>query len=113
MSDDSNPRKSAVDAAEKVLTAIYGEDLEGCPITLEAVSAIIEDGMIAETKNYKMLNEALIGAIRQIQNVSTPPNKEEVETIEEVADVLGERADVIHQVTTKILEAWDKAKGQL
>ena len=113
MSEDSKARKSAIDTAEKVLTAIYGEDLTGCSISLEAVSAIIEEGMTAETKNYKMLNEALIGAIKQIQNVSTPPSKEEVQTIEDVADVLGERADVIHQVTTKILEAWEKAKGQI
>lgn len=113
MNEPLKPRQSAVDAAEKILVAIYGEDLEGCKISLDAVSAMVEEAVSAETANYKMLNEALIGAIEQIQLVSTPPRKDEVGTIEEVADVLGERADTIHQVTTKILEAWKKAQGQV
>ena len=113
MSEPLKPRKFATDAAEKILVAIYGEDLEGCRIRLDAVSAMIEEAISAETANYKMLNEALIGAIQQIQLVSTPPLKEEVGTIEEVANVLGERADSIHEVTTKILEAWKKAQGQI
>ena len=110
MSENPSSRKIASDTAEKILAAIYGEDLLGCPISLDAVSEIIQEGIDAETKNYKMLNEALIGALRQIQSVSTPPDKEEVQSIDEVINVLGERADAIHQVTTKILEAWEKAK---
>ncbi len=113
MSEPLSSRNSATDAAEKILVAIYGEDLEGCKIRLDDVSAMVEEAVSTETANYKMLNEALIGAIQQIQLVSTPPRKEEVETIEEVAAVLGKRADTIHEVTTKILEAWKKAQGQI
>jgi hypothetical protein len=113
MSENPKPRKIAMDTAEKILAAIYGEDLEGCAVNLESIAAIVEEGIRAELKSYKMLNEALIGAIQQIQTVSTPPEKEEVETIQELADLLGERADAIHQVTTKILEAWEKAKEQI
>ena len=113
MSENLEPRKIALETAEKILAAIYGEDLEGCTANLESIAAIVEQGISAQTKSYKMLNEALIGAIHQIQTVSTPPGKEEVETIQELADLLGERADAIHQVTTKILEAWEKAREQL
>jgi hypothetical protein len=112
MSENPASRKLAGDTAEKILAAIYGDDLHGCPVSLDVVSEIVQQCIDAETKNYKMLNEALIGALRQIQSVSTPPNKEEIQSIEEVVNVLGERADAIHQVTTRILEAWEKAKEQ-
>lgn len=113
MSENPSSRKIANDTAEKILAAIYGEDLLGCPISLDQVSAIVQEGINAGTDNYQMLNEALIGALRQIQTVSTPPEKEEIQSMEEVITVLGERADAIHQVTTKILEAWEKAKEQI
>lgn len=60
-----------------------------------------------------MLNEALIGALRQIQSVSTPPDMTEIQSVEEVVNVLSEHADAIPQVTSKILEAWEKSKGQI
>ena len=110
MSDDAKPSKAAMDAAEKVLVAIYGEDLTGCSISLDAVANIIEENLIAETKNHKMLNEALIGAIRQIRDVSTPPKKDELGT-EDVVGILSERADAIYKVTSQILDAWEKARN--
>jgi hypothetical protein len=113
MSDNIGPRKIAFDTAEKVLAAIYGEDLEGCVVTLQSIAEIVEQGIESQTLSYKLLSEALIGAVRQIQTVSTPPEKDEVKTIQELADLLGDRADAIHQVTTKILDAWEKAKEQL
>jgi hypothetical protein len=113
MSENPSSRKIAADTAEKILAAIYGEDLQGCTISLDTVTGIVQEGVDAGTKSYKMLNEALIGALRQIQTVSTPPQKEEIQSMEEVISVLSERADAIHQVTTKILEAWEKAEGQI
>ncbi|MEO5804216.1 MAG: hypothetical protein ABIR24_11870 [Verrucomicrobiota bacterium] len=112
---DENPpsRKTATETAEKILAAIYGDDLLGCPVNLETISAIVQEGISAETKSFKMLNEALIGALRQIQSVSTPPSKEEIESVDEVVNLLSERADAINHVTTKILEAWEKAKPQI
>jgi len=110
MSDDAKPSKAALDTAEKILVAIYGEDLTGCSISLDVVAGIIQERLVVETKNYKMLNEALIGAIRQIRDVSTPPDKQGLETIEDVVGILSERADAIHKVTSQILEAWEKAR---
>lgn len=113
MSENSPSRNVAGDTAEKILTAIYGEDLRGCPVSLDSVILLVQEGINAEARSHKMLNEALIGALRQIQAVSTPPAKEEIQTMEEVISVLGERADAIHQVTTKILEAWEKTQGKI
>ena len=112
MNENASSRKTANDTAEKILAAIYGDDLRGCSVSLDAVSDLVQQGINAETKNYRMLNEALIGALRQIQTVSTPPKKEEITSVEEVVGLLGERADAIHQVTTKILEAWDQSQKQ-
>lgn len=108
-----SPNKVATETAEKILAAIYGDDLKGCSVRLETIAKVVQEGIAAEVTSHRILNDALIGALRQIQTVSTPPSKDEVESLEAVVKVLSERADAIHHVTTKILEAWEKAKEQI
>ena len=111
MTDPLRSSKAAQDAAEKVLVAIYGEDLSGCTINPDAVSAIIQGSIDSETKDYRQLAEALIGALQQIQIVATPPGKSEIRGTDELVQLLGSRADAIRDITTKILVAWDEFKG--
>jgi hypothetical protein len=108
MNPNSKPGKAASEAAEKVLVTLYGEDLIGCPTSIDAIAAIIQEAVAVETNGHRQLAEALIRALRQIQTVSTPPTRAEVQDIQELARILGERADGIHQITSKILDAWDK-----
>jgi hypothetical protein len=108
MSDSSRTSKAAQDGADKILVAIYGEDLTGCQISPDEVSAIIQSSINFETKAYRELAEALISAIRQVQVVATPPDKAEVTNADELIEVLGRRADGIREITGKILDAWDK-----
>lgn len=111
MSDEVRISRAAQDAADKVLAEIYGEDLVGCQTDPAVIAKIIQGGMNVETRDYRQLAEALIGAIQQIQIVSTPPSKEEVRTTEDLVELLGSRADAIREITTKILQAWDDFKG--
>ncbi len=107
MSEEARCSKAAQDAAEKVLVSIYGEDLHGCHTNPAVLAEIIQQGMDGETKDYRQLSEALIGAIQQIQIVATPPSKSEIRTAEELVTLLGSRADAICDITTKILTAWE------
>ena len=111
MSEAPTPGKLATDTAEKILVAIYGEDLTGCQISPDSVAGVIQQAMNVETRDYRQLAEALIGAIRQIQVVATPPDKSEVESVQDLAETLGKRADAIQEISTKIIQAWDEFKG--
>jgi hypothetical protein len=107
MSEEPRTSKAAQDAAEKVLVSIYGEDLIGCRADLGQLSQIIQQGINSETKDYRELAEALIGALQQIQIVATPPNKSDIRSTEELVQLLGSRADAIRVITSKILTAWE------
>lgn len=113
MSENLGSQKTATEVTEKILEVIYGPDLQGCSVNIQLISTAVGEGISSEVKKYKLLNDALIGAIRQIQAVSTPPNKEEIQSMEEVVNVLSQRADAIHEVTTRILEAWENARDNI
>lgn len=101
----NKPEKTALDTAENVLHRIYGDDFAGCTVTLEAVAEIIQAGMGEEGKGDRALVEALTEVIRAIQTLATPPDKAQVKSVQELAALLGERADAIRLVTGKALEA--------
>ena len=112
MSQSPRTSKTAQETAEKVLASIYGEDLIGCRADLTELTKIIQQGIDAESKDYRELAQALIGAIQQIQIITTPPPKSDIRTTEELIQLLGSRADGIQEITTKILTAWQSFQQQ-
>ncbi|MDQ6630604.1 MAG: hypothetical protein M3Y82_02475 [Verrucomicrobiota bacterium] len=105
--------QAANETAEKILTAIYGADLHNCHTRIESIGAIIQETLSAEIETRQVMLEALIEAIRKIQLVATPPAAEDIQSMETLANVLGQRADAIRIITTEILRAWEKAAANL
>ena len=112
MSTNPSPGKLANDTAEKVLVAIYGEDLHDCRASLDEIAGIIQEGMNAQAADQRALVEALIEAIRNIDLIATPPPPTAVKNIEDVASILSQRTDAIRQISAKVLAMWEKLKSQ-
>jgi hypothetical protein len=108
MSESSPPSRAAVEAAERILTEIYGEDLINCHVSLETVAGLVQEGMDSSVVDYKGLVEALIGAMRKIDLMVTPPEAGHVQTKDDLMALLGERADSIRQITSRVLAEWEK-----
>jgi hypothetical protein len=108
MSEPSQPSRAASEAAEKILTEIYGEDLINCHTSLETVARLVQEAMVSDGADYRGLVEALIGALRKIDLMVTPPEPGQVQTKEELMALLGERADAIRQITSRVLAEWEK-----
>ena len=112
MSENPPPGKFAADTAEKVLAAIYGEDLLDCRASLDEIAGVIQEGMNSQGADERALVEALIEAIRNIDLIATPPPPTAVNNIEEVASILSQRTDAIRQISAKVLAMWEKLKPQ-
>ena len=106
----TQPDKAALDAAEQILHRIYGDDFAGCNVTLDAIAEIIQARVGDEGKGDRALTDALVEVIQAIQALATPPESSQIKSVQELANLLGERADAIRLVTGKALEAARLAK---
>jgi hypothetical protein len=85
-----------------VLRTIYGDDLHGCPVSLEAIGRIIQTASEEQgTKELMDLYEKLVEAIHLL---STPPSAGQVSDASSLQALLGERLDAIHTLTEKTLK---------
>jgi hypothetical protein len=76
MSDiHSNPADAA---AERILTAIYGEDLTGCKVSLGSISTIIAETIAEARARDQLVTRMLVEVIEKIQLIATPPDKNDI-----------------------------------
>lgn len=102
MSKDAQPDSLALATAEEVLRKIYGDDLIGCKVTLEEIGRIIQRG--AEPRGINELIELYEKLVEAIHLLSTPPTRPEVSDATQLRELLGQRLDAIHELTTKTLQ---------
>jgi len=94
--------------AEKILCAIYGEDLIGCRITPEVIAPIIQEALDANAKKEQTVNSLFVQVLEKIQLIATLPDRSQVRDYAHLASLLGERADAIQVITSETLKAWHK-----
>lgn len=90
--------------AEELLTRIFGEDLAGCPVTLDEVAGIVQRTVEDRTQQDGRLLETYDTVISSIHQLATPPESARAATPEELRSLLGERLDAIRTITTRTLE---------
>lgn len=104
---------AATTAGEQILQTIFGDDLEGCSISLDALVTIIERAihtvMICEAELLS-LHES---ATEAFQLLSTPPPTGVALSVEALNCVLAERLDAIHTISKKLSAADAAARAQL
>jgi hypothetical protein len=92
-------------AAEEILRTIYGDDLEGCAVSLDAIAGVIRDAMRRETDRATDVTELHEKGFEAVQLLSTPPPDGDTLSAEELRSLLGERLDKIREVSTQIIAA--------
>lgn len=97
--------RAANAAAEEVLRVIYGDDLQGCTVSLDSVAAVIRTTFEAHVQTAGELAELHAKGFEAVQLLSTPPADGHALSPEDLRTLLGERLDQIRTVATKILSA--------
>lgn len=105
MMSDAQLARAANVAAEEVLRVIYGDDLQGCTVSLDDVAAVIRSAFDEHLRSAGDLAELHAKGFEAVQLLSTPPADGHALSPEDLRTLLGERLDKIREVATKILGA--------
>ena len=103
-SDPETPRASRA-AAEEILRNIYGDDLAGCNVSLDRITAVISMAMAGQTQVSRALAELNENAYEAIRLLSTPPADGHSLNADELRSLLSDRLDKIQSVATKVIAA--------
>jgi len=112
MSTDAQPEPQAFIAAEEVLRTIYGDDLKGCNVSLDAIAGIIDQSLkqtAARNAEWLELYEKVIEAVHLL---STPPDKTKVTESTNLQALLTQRLDAINAVTSKTIQTLAIVRGK-
>jgi hypothetical protein len=107
MSDQrpASPPPAARLAAEEILRIIYGDDLEGCAVSLDRITEVISTAMAGQAQFDRAIAELNEKAYEAIRLLSTPPADGPSLNADELRSLLGDRLDKILQLATKVIAA--------
>jgi hypothetical protein len=97
--------KTAQSAAEEILRIIYGDDLAGCNVSLDRITAVISMALAGHTQVAGALAELNEQAYEAIRLLSTPPANGQSLSADELRSLLSDRLDKIQSVATKVIAA--------
>ena len=98
-------RKTARSAAEEILRIIYGDDLEGCSVSLDRITEVISAAMAGQAQFDRAIAELNEKAYEAIRLLSTPPADGQSLNPDELRSLLGDRLDKILTLATKVIAA--------
>jgi hypothetical protein len=101
MNPESEHTKASL-AAEEILRLIYGEDFEGCAVSLESVAAIVLEAIQWRAAQGKELLELHEKVVEAVDLLSTPPGQQSPNEPGVLLSLLGQRLDAIHTITQKL-----------
>ncbi len=107
MSDQrlESPPQAARVAAEEILRIIYGDDLEGCTVSLDRITEVIAAAMAGQAQFDRAIAELNEKAYEAIRLLSTPPANGQSLNADELRSLLGDRLDKILTLATKVIAA--------
>jgi hypothetical protein len=106
------PEKLAQLIAEEILRRIFGDDLHGCPVRLDEISALIDQALKQRALQDQAVIDMFEKVVEAMHVLSTPPDPEKVPTPEQLRSLLGQRLDAIHTLTTKTIETSRQLKAE-
>ena len=112
MDSDPQMQRAARGAAEEILRVIYGDDLEGCTVSLDRITEIISAAMAAHAQESRAMAAVYEKGFEVIQLLSTPPANGQALGADELRSLLGERLDKIQSLASKAIAA-SKAQRDL
>jgi hypothetical protein len=96
--------------AEELLAAIFGDDLAGCPVSLDQVALIVQDAVEQRAAQDAKLLELHSTVINSIQQLATPPESARDAGPNELRSLLSERLDAIRAIAVKTTETMDRVR---
>ena len=105
MESDPQVQDVARGAAEEILRIIYGDDLEGCTVSLDRITEIISAAMVAHAQETHAMAEVYEKGFEVIQLLSTPPANGQALSADELRSLLGDRLDKIRSLASKAIAA--------
>jgi hypothetical protein len=111
METDRPIQTTARAAAEDILRIIYGDDLEGCTVSLDRVTAVIAAAIAGHNQFDRAMKDLNAQAYEAIRMLSTPPANGQSLNPEELRSLLGERLDKIQALATKVIAATQAQPG--
>lgn len=119
MSEQKEPGLVSMRAAEKILQAIYGDDMLGCAVRMETVAAPVQEVLDEEIRRQMLLVQLFVKVLEKIELIATPPEKSDIGDAQQLAALLGERADAVREISgealaacRKLLEQQQRSMGQ-
>jgi hypothetical protein len=105
MEPDPQTKKMTRAAGEEILRLIYGDDLEGCTVSLDRITEVIADTVTAHGQVAQAIADLHQKGFEAIQLLSTPPPNGPALGADELRSLLGERLDKIQGLATKVIAA--------
>ena len=105
MDPDHPTQKAARAAAEEILRIIYGDDLAGCTVSLDRITAVIAAAMAGQAQVDRAISELNDKAYEAIRLLSTPPANGQSLDPDELRSLLGDRLDKIQALAQKVIAA--------
>ena len=102
---DAQRQTASTAAAEEILRIIYGDDLEGCTVSLDRITEVISAAMAGQDQCDRALADLHEKAYEAIQLLATPPPNGQSLNADELRSLLGERLDKIQSLATKVIAA--------
>lgn len=96
-------------AAEEVLRVIYGDDLEGCAVSMDNIARVIKEVFQEHAGHSSEVSELHTKGFEAVQLLATPPADGNILSADDLRSLLGERLDSIRELATKILNATSAA----
>lgn len=102
--ESASPQAARV-AAEEILRIIYGDDLEGCTVSLDRITEVISAAMAGQAQFDRAIADLNEKAYEAIRLLSTPPANGQSLNADELRSLLGDRLDKILTLATKVIAA--------
>jgi hypothetical protein len=110
MEPDHPTQKAARSAAEEILRIIYGDDLAGCTVSLDRITAVIAGAMTGQAQVDRAIAELNDKAYEAIRLLSTPPANGASLNADELRSLLSDRLDKIQILANKVIAATQPPK---
>ena len=101
----------AVATAEEVLRVVYGDDLQGCAVSLDPIAAVIRTGIEEYARGTRDVTELHAKAFQAVELLATPPADGHALSADDLRSLLGERLDKIRALSTKVLAATSDSRA--
>jgi hypothetical protein len=109
MSERQPDRMSRL-VAEELLATLFGDDLAGCPVSLDQVALIVQDAVEQRAAQDAKLLDLHSTVVNSIHQLATPPVSAQNAGPNELRSLLSERLDAIRAIATKTIETMERVK---